>query len=130
MPIGNHNTQEEWQFGEQRIKRCTTYKYLGEIISIDGKNKENIADRRKKINASTISINTIAANKVLNKIETPVLLELHGKITVPSLLNNAEAWDLTMTEQKEIEQIEISAIKSLFNLPLKTPTPALSVKIM
>ena len=67
----------------------------------------------------------IATNEVLNKIETPVLLELHEKISVPSLLNNAEAWDLTMTEQKEIEQIEISAIKSLFNLPLKTPTPAI-----
>ena len=106
--------------GEQKIKRCATYKYLG-----DGKDKENITDRRKKINASTISINTIAANEVLNKIETPVLLELHEKISVPSLLNNTEAWNLTVTEHKEIEQIEIGAIKSLFNLPLKTPTPAI-----
>ena len=53
------------------------------------------------------------------------MLELHEKINVPSLLINAEAWDLTMTEQKEIEQIETSTLKSLFNLPLKTPTPAI-----
>ena len=94
MPIGNHTKKEEWKFGDERIKKCSSYKYLGDIITKDGKNKENIAERKRKSVGNTISINTIAANEILNGIATPVLLELHEKITIPSLLNNAEAWDL------------------------------------
>ena len=125
MPIGNHNKKEEWQFGEEKIKKCESYKYLGDIITNNGKNKENIAERKRKTVATTVSINTIAGSEVLNNIETPVLLDLHEKITIPSLLNNAEAWELTLTDLKEIEQIEINSLKSLFNLPIRTPTTAI-----
>ena len=105
--------------------KCESYKYLGDIIANNGKNKENIADRKRKTLATTISINTIAGSEVLNNIETPVLLDLHEKITIPSLLNNAEAWELTLTDLRELERIEINSIKSLFNLPIHTPTPAI-----
>ena len=125
MPIGNHTKKEEWNFGEEKIKKCTSYKYLGDIITKDGKNKENIADRKRKSVGNTISINTIASNEILNGIETPVLLELHEKITIPSLLNNAEAWDMTISDFKDLEQIEIGSLKHLFNLPTRTPTPAI-----
>ena len=124
MPIGNHSKKEEWKFGEEKIQKCVSYKYLGDVITNNGKNKENIAERKRKIVATTISINTIAGTEVLNRIETPVLLDLHEKITIPSLLNNAEAWELTLTDLKEIEQVEINSLKNLFNLPAHTPTSA------
>lgn len=125
MPIGNHTRKEEWKFGDEKIKKCSSYKYLGDIITKDGKNKENIAERKRKSVGNTISINTIAANEILNGIATPVLLELHEKITIPSLLNNAEAWDLLISDYRELEQIEISSLKYLFNLPTRTPTPGI-----
>ena len=75
--------------------------------------------------AATMSIKTIASNEVLNRIETVVLLELHEKISISSLLNNAEAWDLLIGEKKDLEQIELLNVKSLFDLPTKTPTPAI-----
>ena len=124
MPIGNHSKKEEWNFGEEKIQKCESYKYLGDIITNNGKNKENIADRKRKAVATTISINTIAGNEILNRMETPVLLNLHEKVTIPGLLNNAEAWELTTTDMKEIEQIEINSLKNLFNLPTRTPTTA------
>ena len=124
MPIGNHSKKEEWNFGEEKIKKCVSYKYLGDIITSNGKNKENISERKRKTVATTISINTIAGNEILNRIETPVILDLHEKITIPSLLNNAEAWELTLTDLKDIEQIEINSLKNLFNLPVRTPTNA------
>ena len=40
-------------------------------------------------------------------------------------MNNAEAWVLQAQEVEELEQIEISCLKSLFNLPIRTPTPAI-----
>ena len=101
------------------------YKYLGDIITSNGRNMENLNARRIKLQASTITINTIAAGEVLNKIETSVLLEMHEKKSISSLLTNAESWDLNKTEEEEIEKIEIRSIKDLFNLPLQTPTASI-----
>ena len=53
-----------------------------------------------------------------------VLLELHERITIPTLLNNSESWTLTKTEVEEIERIEIQALKNLFGLPPNTPNTA------
>ena len=58
-------------------------------------------------------------------METAVLLELHEKISVSSLLTNAEAWNLNKGDENELEKIEIGALKDLFNLPVRTPTAAL-----
>ena len=77
--------------------------------------------------AATMSIKTIASNEVLNRIETEVLLELHEKISISSLLNNAEASDLLIGEIKELEQIELLNVKCLFDVPTKTPSPATSL---
>ena len=125
MKIGNHSDQNEWELGDLTIQSCSSYKYLGDIISNNGKNKDNISDRKKKVIGSTMSINTIAANEVLNKVETMVILELHEKINIPGLLNNAESWNLLKTDQNELEEIETTSLKCLFNLPTKTPTPAI-----
>ena len=125
MAIGKHNKQNKWPLGDLEIENCNEYKYLGDIISNDGKNKQNINERKRKATATTISINTLASNEILNCIETPILLELHERITIPTLLNNAEAWVLKAYEIKELEQIERNCIKSLFNLPTRTPTPAI-----
>ena len=125
MPIGTHSKEIEWNLGDLKIKTCANYRYLGDVISSNGKNKDNIEARKNKITASTVSITTIAESEVLNRIETSVILQLHETINVPSLLNNAESWDLLKGEQKELDQIEIQSIKRLFDLPTKTPTPAI-----
>ena len=88
-------------------------------------NKENISARKNKLKGTTINIKTIAANEVLNSVETAVLLELHEKISVASLLNNAESWTLNKGEEEDMEKIEVQALKNLFDLPLHIPTNAL-----
>ena len=133
MRVGNHkdqghNTdipQKEWKIGDMTIQESSTYKYLGDIIRNDGKNTKNIEARKEKINASTITINTIAEGEILNKIETVVLLELHEKVNIPSLLTNCESWNLLKGEKDELERIEIQTLKYLFDLPIHTPTPAI-----
>ena len=122
---GRKSAQTEWNLGEHEIKNCESYKYLGDIIQNDGKNMKNIEERKCKLINSTIMINTIAASEVLNKIETPVLLELHNKINVTKLLTNSESWILNIGEQKELEKSEFQSLKSLFDLPQKTPVPAI-----
>ena len=129
MKVGVHNKQgkkKAWKLGSMPIDETTTYKYLGDIISNDGKNSKNIESRKTKTQATCININSIASTEVLRKIETSVLLELHEKITIPGLLANSESWSLTKTEYTEIEKIEYQALRSLFDLPLHTPVPAIT----
>lgn len=107
------------------IEETTKYTYLGDVVTNDGKNTENIQSRKSKLMASTVTINTIATSEVLNKVETAVLLELHEKITIPGYLTNSEAWNLSKKDEEDLETLEIQSIKALFDLPIHTPTPAL-----
>ena len=126
MRIGTHKEKgQKWSLGNDEIEETTQYKYLGDIVTNDGKNKENISARKNKLKGSTINIKTIAANEVLNSVETAVLLELHEKMSVASLLNNAESWTLSKGEEEDLEKMEVQALKDLFDLPLHIPTNAL-----
>ena len=54
-----------------------------------------------------------------------MLHKLHEKINVSGLLTNAEAWTLLKGERKDLDQIELSTIKNLFDLPVNTPNPGI-----
>lgn len=127
MRVGKHvrNDSETWSIGNMQIQETVSYRYLGDVVTSDGKNTKNIDARKNKIMASTISIKTIAANETLNMMETSVILNLHDAVNLSALLTNSEAWNLNKGECEKIEQIEIQAIKLLFDLPSHIPTPAL-----
>ena len=76
MRIGKHQDNiAEWKVGDMAIKETDRYKYLGDVITNNGKNSENLSERKTKVQSTTITINTIASNEILNKIETTVLLK-------------------------------------------------------
>ena len=58
-------------------------------------------------------------------METAVLLELHEKVNVVTLLTNCESWTLLQREINALETAEIQCLKSMFDLPVKTPTPGI-----
>ena len=87
MKIGGETEQERWKVGEMPIGNCDSYTYLGDIITPNGKNTENIKSRKNKIGVSSASINSIASSQILYKVETSVLLELHEKVNIPGLLS-------------------------------------------
>ena len=126
MKVGKHDkTTDEWKLGEMKIEETDKYRYLGDVITPDGKNFENIQSRKNKVQATTVNINTIASSETLHNIETIVILELHEKICIPGFLNNCESWKLTKKEEMELEKIELQAIKYFFNLPIHTPSVAI-----
>ena len=63
MRLNNLEDITEWDLGETKIQECGSYTYLGDKITHDGKNTENITSRKNKINVSTISINTISSSE-------------------------------------------------------------------
>ena len=126
LRVGKHRDKpHDWKMGDMTIKEATEYKYLGDVVTNDGKNIKNIESRGNKLQATTISINTIAASEVLNRVETSVLLELHEKISMTGYLNNGETWILNKNEIQQLEKNEIQSMKNLFDLPLHTPNPAI-----
>ena len=126
MRFGKHNEDpKEWKIGKMAITETDSYKYLGDTLTSDGKNAKNLSERKSKMKISTSTIHSIAANEILNQIETSILLDLHEKINIPGLLVNSEAWSLSKGEKDELEKIETQTLRDLFDLPVHTPTPAI-----
>ena len=98
---------------------------MGDTITNDNKNKINLQNRENSLHATTRQINTTASSDVMRGVETWVILELYEKCIIPSFLNNAESWTLTLTEEKQIDKVCIQAVKRLFNLPSTTPSPTI-----
>ena len=50
MEVGSHREMKtEWKLGDKTITNCKNYKYLGETISRDGKNIDNLSERFNKV---------------------------------------------------------------------------------
>ena len=125
MQVGTKkDDREEWQFGDISIGNCEEYKYLGDYITCDGKNKKNIEARRLKMQSSTIQITAIGSNETLRGIQAATLVMLHDTMNMPKLLINAETWVLSKGDRKELDKIEVQSLKRLFSLPSTTPTAA------
>ena len=123
MEIGNHREERStWKLGMKEIEKCSTYKYLGEQISRNGKNKENLHERFTKVKNCVRAITTSCRSALMRKIGSKVTLLLHESVTVPTLLYNSETWTLNKTEKKMIDKVEIYALKKTLGLPKTTPT--------
>ena len=125
MEVGRHKEKKkEWKLGEKTIESCGTYKYLGEIISRDGNNDENLKARYNKVKGTVRAINTCGKVRIMRRIEVEVLITLHESVTLPTLLYNSETWPLNATIRKELDKMELWAWKSMLGLPKTTPTAA------
>ena len=126
MQVGRKvKTPETWALGPKNIKNTTTYKYLGDIITNDGKHKCNIEARFNRTQGIIRQINTTAGSEIMRKIETKTILQLYDTCVIPSFLNNSESWTLSTSEENELDKLGIRILKRLFNLPEKTPSPAI-----
>ena len=64
---------DKWKLGDKHIKN-TSYKYLGDTVTNDNKNKRNLEIRENKVQGTIIQINMIASSDIMKGIETKVLL--------------------------------------------------------
>ena len=125
MQVGRKTkVPDEWELGPKKIKNTTAYKYLGDIITSDGKYKQTIEKRSNQIQGIIRQINTMASSDIMRAVETKVLLELYHKCVIPTLANNAESWTLSTSDEISLDKTAIQALKRLFNLPEKTPSPS------
>ena len=120
MQVGRKiKVPETWTLGPKQIRNTTSYKYLGDTITNDGKNKVNIEKRFNTVQFIIRQINTTAASDVMKEIESNVILRLYDACIIPSFLNNAESCCLSNAEENELDKLGIRILKRLFNLPEK-----------
>ena len=123
MQVGRKvKVPEEWELGPKRIKNTTSYKYLGDYITNDGKNKQTIEKRFNQVQGIIRQINTTASSSIMKAIESKVILQLYDSCVIPCFLNNAESWTLTTSDEAELDKLGIRVLKRLFGLPEKTPS--------
>ena len=126
MQVGRKvKVPDTWALGPKNNKNTTSYKYLGDVTTNDGENKSNIETRFKRTQGIIRQINTTAGSEIMRNIETKTILQLYETCILPSFLNNAESWTLLTTEENELDKLGIRILKRLFNLPEKTPSPAI-----
>ena len=126
MEIGRHvDVKLKWKLGNQFIDHQDSYKYLGDIVTRDGRNMKNIEERFRKIKKSTYSIITCGKSEIMKRIEIGTLIKLHETINIPILLHNSESWIMTKTDRLNLEKIEMWALKRMFSLPRTTPSVAI-----
>ena len=126
MEIGNHKeAKTHWNLGDKTIECCSEYKYLGEVISRNGKNTANLKEKMGKFKGSVIESMSCAKNEVMKRIQTSIMLKYHEAVTLPTLLYGCETWNLNASEMKQLERVELWALKKMFGLPPTTPNAAM-----
>ena len=105
-------------------------KYVGDIISKDGKNKKNIKSRIGKGIGAISNIMNILKGVSLGQYFFEIALLLRESIFQSAVLLNSETWvNVTKTDVDELEKIDETFLKRLLEAPAKTPSPALYLEL-
>ena len=100
---------EDEYAGMYEMEPVEEEKYLGDIISNDGKNTKNIIARKNRCTGVVNQIVSILEDICFGKHHFAVAVVLRNALLISSLLTNAEAWyNLSANEVTELEKIHES----------------------
>ena len=103
IETGQNKVDDEYA-GEHTLETIENEKYLGDLISHDGKNTKNIQARRAKGTGIVDQILTRLESTVFGPYFFEVAITLRNSLLINGILTNAEAWYGLKTE--EVEQLE------------------------
>ena len=120
------NTQKkDIKLNNNQIKQVKSTKYLGDIISDNGKLDENIEDRRLKVNGVVAEIRSIMM-EAEEDLEIQAAIQYYEGIVKTKLLYNCETWiNMNKTNIDELEKIQNNSLKRLLRIPFSTPSMGL-----
>ena len=99
-------TIEDQFVGEEDMEDTEEEKYLGDIISNDGRNIKNIKARVNKGKGVVSRIMTLLEGIPFGKFYFEVAVLLRNSLLVSSMLTNSEAWyNVTKAELDYLEQL-------------------------
>ena len=108
--------------GESIMEEKDSEKYLGDVISVDGKNMRNIKTRINKCTGVVNKILTMLEAIPFGKQYFTIGIILRDSLLVSSMLFNSEAWyNVTNRELELLESIDLNLLRKLLKAPKGTP---------
>ena len=105
-------------------------KYLGDIISGDGKNKKNIKARVTKLLGVISNIMNILREVSLGQYYFVIARLLRETMFLSVMLLNSETWlNMTQSDIEELESVDRTLLRRILEAPVSTPGPALHLEL-
>ena len=113
---------EDACLGTVLMEEKSEEKYLGDIISKDGRNLKNIQARVNKGKGIAKKIMDVLEAVPFGKMYFEVAILLRNSLFVSSLLCNSEVWfNLTNAELNLLESVDLMLLRKILNAPKSTP---------
>ena len=116
--------------GEHLMEITDEQKYLGFVLSSNGKNTSNIALRRGKGIGSVRQIISILDDIHFGSHKYKVAIVLRNSMLINSMLYNSEVWySLSVSEIEMLEKVDEMLLRGILSLPHSTPCPLLYLEL-
>ena len=107
---------------DEKIEAVDKEKYVGDIITSDGKHSKNVITRRSKGIGMISEITCILDGLCLGEHYFNTALMLRQTMLISVLLTNSETWlRLTQADMKRLEGVDLSFLRRIFKVPTSTP---------
>ena len=118
----NHEKCLELKVHETKMKEVKSDTYLGDVISSDGRNTENIKTRVSKGLGIITQITNLLDAVNFGEHYFEIGLLLRDTMLINGVLTNAEIWyNLQKSEIKELEDLDKILLRKLLGAPVSTP---------
>lgn len=124
LHIGKHTNKNCYQLKvhENIMNTSKQEKYIGDIISDDGKNTANIAARKAKGFGIVGDILAILDEIPFGKYKVEAGIHMRNGMLINGMLTNSETWyGLTEQDIKQLESVDEYLIRKILNAHSKTP---------
>ena len=116
--------------GQHIMETSDQEKYLGDIISNNGKNKKNIEARVAKGIGIVDQILSILSRTVFGPFQFEVALILRSSLLLSGILTNSEAWyGLKNEDMEKLEQIDESLLRKILEVGSGCPKEMLYLEM-
>ena len=116
--------------GEDVMEEKEEEKYLGDVVSNDGRNIKNIKARVNKGTGIVRKILTLLDGIPFGKYHFEAGVLLRNSLLASSMLFNSEAWyNLSKAELELLESIDLTLLRGILQAPKSTPKEMLFLEL-
>ena len=90
---------EHIKIGSNWYEKVKTFKYLGSLLANQYSIQEEIKCRLEAGNSCYYSVQTLLSSRLLSK---NLKIKIYKTIILPVVLNECEAWSLTLREERRL----------------------------
>ena len=129
--IETGSCEEEEQFkGIHEMKQVESKKYLGDIVSNDGKNHKNMMSGKNRGIGIVTQIMTKLEEVCFGKYYFQVAVIWRNTYLISSLLTNAEAWyNVLQADVDILESVDEDLMRKILEAPVSTPIEMLYLEL-